>query len=288
MTGEMDGARRRLERRVTGDGQLPSRLSVAARQVFTGSAGELGEARASSRAPRIDGLTITTPSSLVLASAHWALGDVSACRAGSRPSARARGGESATEPGARRGPQSDRRLDHPGRSARRGGALSARDGAARRAGDVFQLHSSGDEAGTVLESRADTRPRSNCRMSPSGWPSSSAGQTRWRGRATTRARHDPVPVGRVLTKGWPTSRRPGRLWNDWLGSRTWALRNLGWAHRQRGAIAPARASLERALESAARRETSKSKSSCAQSWHGSSLTKTGREPGPWRTRPRRC
>lgn len=250
VTGEMDAARVRLERRATGSGELPSRLAWLLGRIHW-ERGQLGEARSVFQRARIDGDDIHDPLVLsYLASAHWALGDVAACRA-----AADRALELATASG------DDRALaaalnpiavltiqaDPPAAIEHFRRAIAA----ARRVGDVFQLIRLTTNAGTVLESQgryeaALEQQDEAVRLAELiGWANALAAALRARG--ITRFR-----LGR-LDEAMADLESARELW-DRLGSGrvTWALRNLGWAHRQRGAIAPARAALERALELAGR------------------------------------
>ncbi len=248
--GEMEAARARLDHRVMGDGDLPSRLAWLLGRIHW-ERGQLGEARAVFQRARIgDDVVHDSLAMSYLASAHWALGDVSSCRA-----AADRALELATRSG------DDRALaaalnpiavltiqtDPPAAVEHFRRALAA----ARRAGDVFQLIRLATNAGTVLESQGryeaalELQDEAVRLAELVGWANALAAALRARGMTQFRmGRVDEAMVD--LHSARESWERIGS------GRVTWALRNLGWAHRQRGAIAPARAALERALELAGR------------------------------------
>jgi ATP/maltotriose-dependent transcriptional regulator MalT/DNA-binding SARP family transcriptional activator len=246
VAGETDEALARLERRTTGDGELPSRVAWLVGRIHW-ERGQLDLARSVLQRVRIGDDERHDPLVLsYLASAQWALGDVAACRATANHAlelATASGDDralaAALNPIAVLTIQSDppAAIEHFRRAI----------AAAHRAGDVFQLIRLSTNAGTVLESQgryeaALEHQDESVRLAELiGWPNALAAALRARG--FTRFR-----LGRV-DEAMADLESARAMW-DRLGSGrvTWALRNLGWAHRQRGAIAPARAALERALE----------------------------------------
>ena len=250
VVGELDAARSRLELLIQGGERLESRVAWLLGRVHW-ERGELAAARDVFARAVVDGTDEHDALVLsYLASAHWALGDVAACRATAERAmavARERGDQRSMAAALNPLAVLTIQTDPPAAIElfRRGLA------AAHAAGDVFQLIRLATNLGTVLESQgrysaAIQEQDESVRLAELlGWPAALA--TSLRARGFTRFR-----LG-LVDEAMADLEAARATWERIGSSRvTWALRNLGWAHRQRGAIAPARAALDRAMQLATR------------------------------------
>ncbi len=251
--GEVERARARLRTIAEPEGGLPARSAWLLGRTYW-ERGETAQAVAAyergltgSGEPRDQSLLLS-----YLASAYWTTGRVEEARAAATRAldlARASG-----DPGAVAAAHNPLAVIHL-RSDPDLAERHFRDGieAADRAGDLFQLIRLRTNFGTVLEARGhyeaalEQQEEAVALAELCDWGSALVGALRARGFTRFRlGRLDEAVTDLEAARSTAARTGSGRL--------TFALRNIGWAYRQLGSLALARAALEQAHEAVVRAE----------------------------------
>lgn len=249
--GEVERARERLRTIAEPEGRLPARTAWLLGRTYW-ERGETAQAVAAYERG-LTGSGETRDRSLLLsylASAYWTTGRVEEARAAATSALEL--AHVSGDPGAVAAAHNPLAVIHL-RSDPDAAERHFRDGieAADRAGDLFQLIRLRTNFGTVLEARGhydaalEQQEAAVALAELCGWGSALVGALRARGFTRFKlGRLDEAVTDLEAARSTAARTGSGRL--------TFALRNIGWAHRQLGSLALARAALEQAHEAVVR------------------------------------
>ncbi len=249
--GEVERARERLRTIAEPGGKLPARSAWLLGRTYW-ERGETAQAVAAYERG-LTGSGEARDQSLLLsylASAYWTTGRVEEARAAATRALEL--ADVSGDPGAVAAAHNPLAVIHL-RSDPDVAERHFRDGieAADRAGDLFQLIRLRTNFGTILETRGhyeaalEQQDAAVALAELCGWGSALVGALRARGFTRFRlGRLDEAVTDLEAARSTAARTGSGRL--------TFALRNIGWAHRQLGSLALARAALEQAHEAVVR------------------------------------